>query len=260
MNINHFMEGLTWVWVICGILLLPLNSFVGTFFICLWLKIKPETWLERVMTPSWILQILWNLVFFSIGLLCSTALENDKGKITYTLTRNQISLDSNVWDFHFYRETDKGKTEIDTYSEEATPFQKAYVGLASGSEGGLDPKGLHDVEYSDGSVLKVEEEGTAGKRIAFNALSEAEARTYIDHYNIPHPVNYFFSGLLPMIVGAVIFPFLWMLGEAFVIAFIAFCFANPILAATIYGPIAIGILNTLGIFSAIGSAFAPRRS
>jgi hypothetical protein len=251
MNIDHFLEGFTWVWIIGGILLLPLNSFVGTFLICLWLKIDPKTWLERVMTPSWILQIVWNLIFFSISLLGSTALESEKGKITYTLTRGEMEnwggdekiangkyalwhFNPNVWNFHFYHETDKGKTEIDNFSEEATPFQKAYIEV--GIKEGLNPEGLHDVVFSDGSVAHGDGDKIE-KRIAFDALSEDEARAYIEHYNTPHPVNYFFSGLLPMIIGAVIAPFLWISGEAFVIGFIAFCLGCPLLAAAIYGPI-----------------------
>jgi hypothetical protein len=248
--INHFMEGLTWVWIICGILLLPLNSFVGLSLIPLWLKIDSEVWLKRVVIPSWILQIAWNLVFFSIGLLCSTALENEKGKITYTLTQGRQEnwgvgegkyalwhFNPDVWDFHFYRETDKGKTEIDTYSEEATPFQKAY----GDTNTGLDPEGLYNVRYSDGSLLNVKEADRTGRIVAFDNLSEEEARAYIEHYNAPHPARHFFEGILPMIVGAVLAPFAWIFGEAFVIAFIVFCFSNPLLAAIVYGPIIYGI-------------------
>jgi len=257
---NTFCEVVVWIWIIIGILLLPVNSFVGTFLISIWLKIDTDTWLHRVMIPSWILQIVWNLVVFSILLLGSTALESEKGKITYTLTRGTWEnwnvdktlppnhFNPDVWDFHFYKETAKGKTEIDPFSEEATPFQKAYS--ESGIEKGLDPEGLKDVVFSDGSVAH-SDGGIIDKIIAFDNLSEDEARAYIDRYNTPHPVGFFFSGIFPMIIVSVLAPFVWMIGEAFVIAFIVFCFSNPLLAAAVYGP----IVYKLGKAGAFKGAF-----
>jgi hypothetical protein len=220
------MNTFTWVWISGGILLIPLNSFTGTFLICLWLKIEPETWLERVMIPSWILQVIWNLVYFSVSLLGSTALGSEKGKITYTLIRGRQEnwggdekiangkyaiwhFNPDVWDFHFYHD----KTEIDTYSEEATPFQKAYIN----NDSGLDPKGLRDAVYPDGSVAHSDGEKVE-KILAFDALSENEARAYIEGYNTPHPGSHFLNGILPVIIASFLAPFALAVPEALIIA------------------------------------------
>jgi hypothetical protein len=218
MNINHFLEGLTWVWIIGGILLLPLNSFVGTFLISIWLKIDPKTWLERVMAPSWILQIIWNLIFFSISSFLGST---ETGKISYTLVRktearaDAMRPTKKTWEYHFY--SNNGKTEIPNDSEQATPFQK----LLEAS----NPIGLEENQaYGVNLMVKLDD------------LSEKEVRAYIDQYNTAHgdnPVLGFFIS----VIYAVACPFLCMLGEAFVIAFVVFCFSNPLLAAVIYGPI-----------------------
>ena len=241
-----FFEVFTWIWIIGGILLLPFNSLFCGFLICTKCKLDMDRWFG-IVKGVWVLQIVWNLVFFSISLCGSTALEAEKGKITYTLTRGEMEnigigdgkyaiwkFNPDVWDFHFYKETAKGKTEIDPFSEEATPFQKAY--WETGIEKGLDPEGLPNVRYSDGSLLKVREADKTGKIIAFDACSEEEARAYIDRYNTPHPASFFFSGIFPLIIVSVIAPFLYTFAEALVLSAILLIISNPLLATAVYGP------------------------
>ena len=222
---NTFLEAFAWVWIIGGFLLLPFNSPIVSLLICTRFNLDFDFWMG-IAKRVWVLQIAWNLVFFSLGFFLGTADKAGKAaSTTYTLTRN----DSNAWAFHFYQ----GNTEIPIDSKEATPFQKAYE--ETGIEKGLDPEGLPDVVYPDGSVLRVKEADLVGKIIAFNALSEEEARAYIDRVN-KEPGENPFTALLYIAILSAVCPFLYTLAEALILSAILIVVDNPLLGAAIFGP------------------------
>jgi hypothetical protein len=229
-----FFEVFTWIWIIGGILLLPFNSLFCGFLICTKCQLNMDRWFG-IVKGIWVLQIVWNLVFFSISLCGSTAIEAGKSKVTYTLTQETDRTDGEqTWKYHFYRPGSPA-TEISDEAEDATPFQKAYNDTNFQSDG-LPSKGLIRCRFPDGSIAPSDDHDRLGKIIAFNNLSEEEARTYIDLVNTPHPTSFFFSGIFPMIIVSVIAPFLYTFAEALVLSAILLIISNPLLAAAVYGP------------------------
>ena len=241
---NTFLETFARVWIIGGFLLLPFNSAVLSFLICIRFNLDFDFWMG-IAKRVWVLQIAWNLVFFSLSLFLGDSEKAEKAaSTTYTLTRGKPEnwgagegkyaiekFNPDVWDFHFYRDN----KEIPIDSKEATPFQKAYE--ETGIEKGLDPEGLPDVIYSDGSVLRVKEADLVGKITAFNALSENGARAYIDRYNKGYDkdTNPIQDVLLILLLSAVC-PFLYTFVEALILGAILVVVDNPLLGAAIFGP------------------------
>src|SRR5260221_2605490 len=208
MNTHAFLEVFTWIWIIGGILLLPFNSLISGGLFCLKFGIDHDAWF-RFIKKLCVLQIAWNLVFLFTSLFLGYA---EKGKITYTLTRTQPDLDLNVhiWDYQFYCETAKGKTEISEDDPKATPFQKAM--FATGYGEGLDPKGLHVPTRIDNLTGKPDYVDTSSTylRYKFYELSYDEASAYIDRYNAIHNTNPV-QDIMLVIVSAVVAPFIWLI-------------------------------------------------
>jgi hypothetical protein len=229
--ITHTLDVLAWIWIIGGILLLPFNSLVCAFLICTKFQLNFDFWMG-IVKRIWVLQIVWNLVFFSFSLLFGGAAKTEKGPITYTLTQQATTLGDNEWQFHFYQ----GGKEIKDGSEEATPFQKAYydtsINFKEDGYTGLNPKGLPHIVYPDGSKTG---DSNIDKHIAFDNLSEEEARTYIDACNTVSGTNPL-EGIFFTLVASAVCPFLYTFAEAFILAAVLIVIQNPLLGAAIFGP------------------------
>jgi hypothetical protein len=207
---NTFLEFLTNIWMIGGFLLLPFNSLAAGFLICLKFQLNYGSWL-LVVKKLWILQIVWNLLFFSISVFTHDAA---KSKITYTLTRVAASRERTEWEYHFY---DEKKEEIANGSREATPFQKRLEAS--------NPIGIEDEEgYGVNLKLKLDD------------LPYEEACQFIDNFNAKHRDFTPFQDVCYVIIFSAICPFLYTFSEAFVIGSIGLIITNPLLGAAIYGP------------------------
>ena len=252
------------LWFSGGILLLPVNSSLCGMVFCLQLNIGDKLWSSFRM-QVFAFQIVFNFFFFLLLLFLGSFEKAEKGRISYDLKRAVLDSTGNPlpaneeqpWEFHFYHEKNGQYKEIPLGADDATPFQKAYIDSDFAS-GGLPSKGLIRCRFSDGSIAPSDDKDRIGKIVAFNNLSEEEARTYIDRCNTPEPpLNAFGEGVLACVIGSFFFTFFVTLCETFGIGLL-FC---PLWALAIaFGPILLGLLNTFGFFSAIGSAFAPRRS
>lgn len=220
-----------------GVLLIPLNTLFPGFLICLKFNIDYNDWIQCVK-QTWILQIIWNLIFF---FTCLSLTSVDEGKIDYSLTRKtDAKWDTQSWEYHFYSNGPGGRKEILNDADNVTPFQKAME--ETGIEKGLDLDGL-----------PTNEDDLTAKIVAFNSLSYAKARAYIDKFNTNHGGS-LWESVFMNILYAVIFPFLWLIPELLIACIIA-C---PLISGIVLGPTIIRFLNTLGFFSAIGDAFRSR--
>jgi hypothetical protein len=238
--IHNFNNVLLLIWFIGGILLLPFNSVIVGSSVAGIYKIEQDRWWQ-ICRPIWALQMVWNLVFFSISLSLGYTEKEQKAKeITYTLTRGRphlyagveggsgeyapkYSINPDEWDWHFYRQTAKGKKEIDDLSEEATPFQKA-----------INDNTFHmisdDPDNTDNTSLPYQglhvssRSSNAEKWFAFDHLPYEEATAYIDHLNTTRTHEYTITqDILYSLLLAVVLPFFPFLLEVLGPPFLFMC-------------------------------------
>ena len=225
--LHNFNNILGFIWFVGGLLLLPFNSaIIGILVFGIWRKMEYNEWVH-ICRPIWALQMVWNLIFFSIGFSFHHIQESEEtNKISYTLTEEILPENyshdpdfTKKWNWHFYRNTDKGQVEIDDHSKDATPFQKAFYAddFDARHGDGLDPQGLHVNAHWEYGIFWLgkwipDEGGSEALQDKFHELPFDEAIAYINRLNTTHN---FGEDILYSLLLSVICPFFPMLLEVF---------------------------------------------
>jgi hypothetical protein len=234
---DAFLEVLVWVWIILGFFLIPFNVQISLLYCPEVLGISGDTW-QVWRKRAWVVQMAWNPLFFGLG-IGNTLVHQATDRVTFSREPS-----GGYSDWKFYR---NGKL-IDDDADDATPFQKACVNSISHNPFGknadfkLDPEGLNESNPENYAV-------------AFDKLSEEEARAYIKKYNREHSDlgNPFTIPLylLTWFGFSVAAPFWPMVFEALGIIAVLF----PGLFLFCFGPMIWAVMRSLGFIGWVTSLF-----
>jgi hypothetical protein len=234
---DAFLSALALVWIVLGFFLIPFNLNISNLLAFDILKVDGDTW-QRWRKRAYAFQFAWNLLFFGLG-IGYAAVHKGIDRVTFAYQPS-----GSYADWKFYR---NGKL-IDDDADDATPFQKALVNSISHNPFGknaefrLDPEGLH-------------EDNPEYYAVAFDKLSEQEARAYIEKFNRAHSdfanPGYLPTCLLAWLGVSVAAPFWPMLFEALgVMAMVC-----PGWFLVCFGPTFWVVLQSLGFFGWIKGLF-----
>src|SRR5258705_3317900 len=167
---DSLLQVLAMAWIVLGFFLIPFNVRISFLYCPQILGISGDTW-ELWRMRANVIQVVWNLLVFGLS-FGNTLFHQGTDKVTFTLSHEKYyPNDTNgYWNYTCYR---TGK-QIDDWSDNATPFQKAMnPSNRLYPEFELDAEGLNE---SNPEYLTV----------AFDRLSEQKARAYIENFNREH--------------------------------------------------------------------------